>query len=209
MISRQVLEEFLRLKRAQKPRRKTVKKKIAASIEKLVEPAQIKQNVVQSQTLSPTKVNNDEIDQVCNCRYYNDNQTEGQNGTKPYFETLEAFHKKYDITETISSTTEFLALMSVSLPILKEALADPDFEHIHNDIKKSEVEWLVRFIDMILSRKSVVGLEQNISITYFSCFLPMFKKLNNEQEIFPQIPPVTNDSDGADDGFFGFDWGFE
>ena len=154
------------------PRRRVVKKRIAETIEKLV--SDQSKNFEQKLDLDESEVAS-EINRVCFCRYASD---DGLQRCADYQTELDRIHALHDSSETVSSTTKFMALMSVARPILRQALSDPELEWKHSDIKKSDVHWLLRFIDMLLARKNVSSIQQNISITYFSCFRPLFEKLN-------------------------------
>ena len=190
------------------PRRRVVKKRIAETIEKLV--SEQSKNFEQKVKVDASEIAS-EINQVCFCRYSSEG---GYQRCLDYKVELDRIHAKHDSSDAVSPTTEFMALMSVARPILRQALADPDLERKHSDIKRSEVEWLVHFIEMLLARKDVSSLEQNISITYFSCFRPLFQKLNSGETVVEEDDPFALYGSGGSgpmgsQGDSGYEWLFD
>lgn len=170
-----MIEEPAQMLEAPPPRRKVIRRHIAATIEKLVNETPKYRDSLNN--IDPGEIAA-EIDQVCFCRYSED--SEGFRRCLEYKVELARIKNFAGEDKIASSTAEFLALMSISLPILIKAMNDQELEREHSDIKRSEVEWLVHFIKMCLAKSDIANLEQNISITYFSCFLPLFRKLNRE-----------------------------
>lgn len=162
------------LQSSAKPRRKVVKKHIAEMLEQVV--SEQPENVIKTDK----KQIQAEVDQVCFCKY--GEEEPGYQRCMSYQLELSNAHINHDTDNNVSPLAEYIALMSIGLPILKKAMTDPDLENKHCDIQRHEVEWLVHFIEMLQKRSGMKEIEQNIYITYFGCFRPLFQKLNNDNK---------------------------
>ena len=152
-----------------KPKRKVIKKHIAEIIEKMLED---KNNNLEQNIKETAKERAKEIDQVCYIQYGDDGIAYNKCVTKE----LEATSEKICSKEITPTETLFLQMKN-SLGELKEYYNNPDFDNIKNGLQKTDISWLINFIEMVDKRSNIKGLEQNISIAYFSSYLPITKKI--------------------------------
>lgn len=123
--------------------------------------------------------------------------------------TINEKHKHSDLDNTTDNNiNEFMHEMNNKYPLLKDVITKENIHVLPPAIQKSDIIWLINFIDMVNNRPNFDGIEQNISITYFSSFLPLVNKLeiylqtaNFENKASDEIELFESDSDFNEDYF--------
>ena len=110
-----------------------------------------------------------------------------------------------------NNTNKLMHEMNSKYPLLKDVISRENIYVLPPTIQKSDIIWLINFIEMVNNRPDFNGIEQNISITYFSSFLPLVNKLeiylqtaNFESKTSDEHEFFELDSDFNDD-YFMFD----
>lgn len=168
------LGNYSNLPRRARPKRKVVKKHVAEIIEKMLldNSQQTDQNSIKQEARDKAT----EIDHVCYIQYGEDGIAYQHCVSNKLNETSGIFSDTNDISA--SATQRLVAQMVDKLKYLKEVYADEVFFQIHaQEINRSDIKWLINFIELIGQKNSYEGLEQNISITYFSLFVPLTTKI--------------------------------
>lgn len=161
-----------------RPRRKVVKKHVADILEKMIRNGDTSaQNVVQMKQVAQQKAQ--EIDQVCYFQYGDDGNAYQMCISKQIEENAQSI---LNDNQPISASQQFMIAMITKLPMLNDLLANDKFWTDHPELNKSDVQWLVNFIEMVNKRPTYDGIEQNISITYFSSFVPLTEKIDKIQK---------------------------
>ncbi|EAY09743.1 hypothetical protein TVAG_413940 [Trichomonas vaginalis G3] len=168
------LGNYSNLPRRARPKRKVVKKHVADIIERML----IENNQINDQKTIKQEAQDkaSEIDQVCYIQYGEDGAAYQHCVSSKLHETSGMYSDQAEMPG--SPTQQLVMQMLDKLEYLKDIYSDEAFFHMHShDINRTDLKWLINFLELIRQKNSFDGLEQNISITYFSLFLPLTTKI--------------------------------
>lgn len=161
--------------RRSRPKRKVIKQHIAGIIEKMLADQSVPLGGNNIKATAIERAN--AIDEVCYIKHGDDGIAYQTCVTD---QLKEASHQ-IGIDETTPVSSLFLH-MSNSLKELNEVYSDPNFENNYSGIHKMDIGWLIHFIEMVTKRQNIIGLEQNISIAYFSSYCPLISKIQEAKK---------------------------
>lgn len=178
------------LPKRSRPKRKAVKKHVADILEKMFKVGDTQAvNINQIREQAQQKAT--EIDQVCYFQYGEDGEAYQRCVSNKLEENAETISMHSE--EQVSATQQLMIEMIMRLPSFKDLLENDKFWIDHPEIHKNDLQWLVTFIEMVNKRPSYDGIEQNISITYFSSFVPITAKLDKIQK--EEMPCIQEPQD--------------